>query len=125
MLGGGFPSTFGFQQEFGAPRMDVYQTDNEVVAHCEIAGLERKEDVDIQMERGMLTISGQISRSNEIKEEQMHRTERYTGRFHRSVSLPVEVQTEGATASYRNGILEIRMPKAKPTNRQRIDVDFH
>jgi HSP20 family protein len=120
-----FPAGYGFQQEFGTPRMDVYETENEVVAHCDIAGLEKKEDVDIQVDRGVLTISGNITKASEIKNEQMHRSERYTGRFHRSISLPAEVQAEGTTATYRNGILEVRMPKQTQSARKSIDVQFH
>lgn len=125
LLGTTFPAGYGFQQEFGSPRMDVYETDNEVVAHCDIAGLEKKEDVDIQIERNVLTISGNIAKSSEIRNEQMHRSERYSGRFHRTISLPAEVTAEGTTASYRNGILEVRMPKQKQSARKSIDVQFH
>ncbi|MCP1311807.1 Hsp20/alpha crystallin family protein [Paenibacillus tyrfis] len=121
----GLPSAFGFQQEFGAPRMDVYETEREVVAHFEIPGLEKKEDVDIHVEHQTLTIVGSVHRVQEAKEEQFHRKERYTGRFQRTVALPAEVQVEGTVATYKNGILEVKMPKALNNARKRIDVEFH
>lgn len=121
----GLPSAFGFQQEFGAPRMDVYETEREVVAHFEIPGLEKKEDVDIQVEQQTLAIVGTVHKVHEAKEEQYHRKERYSGRFQRTVALPAEVQAEGTVATYKNGILEVKMPKVQNSARKRIDVEFH
>lgn len=113
-------------QEFGMPRIDVHESENEVVATCDIPGLEKKDDVNIDIDgNNVLNISGMIHRSHEMKEEQMHRCERYTGRFHRSVTLPTSVSGEGVRASYRNGVLEIHMPKMKNENKKRIDVEFH
>lgn len=121
----GMPWGFGFNQEFGSPRVDVYETDNEVIASCEIPGLEKKEDVHLHVDDQTLTIHGSINRVNEVKDEQMHRRERFTGRFQRSIALPARVQSEGTTASYKNGILEVRMPKAKSDPKRSIDIQFH
>jgi HSP20 family protein len=62
-----------FSHNFGNPSVDIYETDNEVVATCDIPGLEKKEDVSIDIESNILSISGAINRINEIKEERMHR----------------------------------------------------
>ncbi|ATW26845.1 Hsp20/alpha crystallin family protein [Candidatus Formimonas warabiya] len=107
------------------PRVDVFETENEVVASCEIPGLEKKDDVQIEIHDNLLTITGNISRTNEFKEEQAFHRERYAGRFQRSIGLPVQVISDGTKASYKNGVLEIRMPKAKGDTRKRIDIDFH
>lgn len=121
-----FPSwRTGFGQPFGSLSIDVYETDNEVVATCDIPGLEKKEDVQIDIDSNVLTISGTLNRVNEIKQEQMHRQERFVGRFHRSVTLPYNVSPEGVTATYKNGVLEIRMPKLQGDTKKRIDVQFH
>ncbi|MEI3613519.1 Hsp20/alpha crystallin family protein [Pseudogracilibacillus sp. SO30301A] len=120
-----FPVSFENEHNLGSIRVDVHETPNEVVATCDIPGLEKKEDVNITIENNMLQVSGTIQRTNEINEEHMHRKERYVGRFHRSISLPSPVSHEGVTATYRNGVLEIKMPKLENDNRQRIDVDFH
>lgn len=106
-------------------RIDLYETEIELVAQCEVPGLESREDVDISVDQQTLTISGRLKAAEQIKEEQYHRRERFTGKFARSVSLPVPVASEGISASYRNGILEIRMPKLKGDQRRRIDVQFH
>ncbi|WP_003542149.1 Hsp20/alpha crystallin family protein [Desulfotomaculum nigrificans] len=121
---GDFPLT-GFGQRFGNPSIDVYETDNEVVAKCDIPGLEKKEDVNIYIDNNILTISGAVNRVNEIKEENMHRQERFFGRFQRSVSLPARVSSEDVKATYKNGVLEIRMPKLQAETKKRIDIEFH
>jgi HSP20 family protein len=119
------PSAFSFGEGVGIHRTDVYETENEVVVSCEVPGLEKKEDVQLDVNGDVLTIAGVIHRSNEIKAEQMYRSERFTGRFQRQISLPSPVKEEGIKASYKNGILEVRMPKASPGERKRIDVQFH
>jgi HSP20 family protein len=116
---------FGTDSLFGNPRIDVYETDSEVVATCDIPGLEKKEDVNIDIDNNVLTISGSVNRVNEIKEERFHRKERFVGRFSRSVTLPARVNSEGVRATYRNGVLEVRIPKANPNEKKRIDVEFH
>ncbi|PLR80104.1 heat-shock protein Hsp20 [Bacillus canaveralius] len=115
----------GFGQNFGSPNIDIHETENEVVATCDIPGLEKKEDVNINIDNNMLTISGTVHRVNELKEENMHRRERFVGRFQRSVTLPSPVSEDGVRATYRNGVLEIHMPKLQADNRRRIDVEFH
>lgn len=120
-----FPVFKGFGQNWGAPSIDIYETENEVVATCDIPGLEKKEDVSIDIENNVLSIAGVINRLNEVREEHMHRQERFVGRFQRSVTLPSRVSAEGVKATYRNGVLEIHMPKVTTDNKKRIDVEFH
>ncbi|GGB38710.1 Hsp20 family protein [Virgibacillus dakarensis] len=120
-----FPSTFGSEYNLGSIRVDVHETENEVIATCDIPGLESKEDVDIDIEQNTLILSGSISKTNEINEENMHRKERFSGRFHRHISLPSPVSHEGVKATYKNGVLEVKMPKKMKENRKKIDVEFH
>lgn len=112
-------------QNLGNLNVDVYETENEVVATCDIPGLEKKEDVNIDIDNNVLLISGSINRVHEVNEENMHRRERYVGRFQRSIGLPSSVSREGVKATYKNGVLEIRMPKVKPDIKNKIDIDFH
>lgn len=120
-----WPLAGRFTEGASFSRIDLYETENELVAQCEVPGLESKEDVDISVDQQTLTITGRLKAAEQIKEEQYHRRERFTGKFTRSVSLPVPVASEGISASYRNGILEIRMPKLQGDQRRRIDVQFH
>ena len=114
-----------FSQEMDFLRVDVYETENEVVAVCEIPGLESKENINIDVHDQHLTISGVINRTGEQKEENFSRKERFSGRFQRTVPLPSPVSSEGAQATYKQGILEVRMPKQMHTHGRRIDIQFH
>lgn len=55
----------------------------------------------------------------------MHRRERFVGRFHRAVALPANVKEEEVSATYKNGVLEIRIPKQTENNKKKIDIQFH
>lgn len=109
---------------FGNMKVDVHETDTEVVATCDIPGLEKQEDIQINVAHNMLSISGFINKAAEVKEENMFRQERYAGSFHRSISLPSPVSKNGVTATYRNGVLEVRMPKTTQIIEHKIDVEF-
>jgi len=113
-----------FRQNFGVPSIDVYTKENEIVASCDIPGIEKKEDINIEIDNNVLTISGTVKRVNEVKEEHIHRQERFQGHFQRSVTLPSLVSTENVRATYKNGVLEIHMPKLKDVPEKRIDVQF-
>ncbi|MCM3603166.1 Hsp20/alpha crystallin family protein [Robertmurraya korlensis] len=118
------PISFDNEHGIGGIRVDVHETENEVVATCDLPGLEKKEDVDIDIQNNRLSISGSIKRTNEIKEENMLKKERYTGRFQRLITLPSPVSHDGVKATYKNGILEITMPKVAKDVKKKIDVSF-
>lgn len=117
---------FGVPFLRGEPRIDLYENEREIIASCEIPGLQSKEDLQIEIAENMLTLGGTIRREQEIKDENMHRQERCWGSFRRSITLPTPVIAEKSQASYHNGILKITMPKAEPQpQRRNIEVDFH
>ena len=124
-----FPADIPLRQWFGlssdVPGIDVYETEHDVVAVCDVPGLQKKDDVQIEVEGRMLTVSGTIHRTYETERDRLHRQERFAGRFQRTVTLPANVDPEGVRASYKNGVLEIRMPKLKGEGRRRIDIEFH
>lgn len=109
---------------FSSMKVDVYETDTEVIATCDIPGLERKEDIHINVDHYMLSISGFTNKSTEVKGDNLFRQERYAGSFHRSIPLPSPVSKNGVTATYRNGVLEVRMPKTTQIIEHKIDVEF-
>src|SRR6476620_9734658 len=80
--------------------LDLHETENEIVAVCSLPGIENKEDIRIDVSNNTLTVSGIVQKSSEINEDQLHRQERYYGRFQRSVSLPASVTAEGVHAKY-------------------------
>lgn len=106
-------------------RVDVEETQTEVLVTMEIPGIEKKEDVYIQVNDRMLTVHGEIRRAANDEKRVARHTERYYGQFSRSVNLPARVKTEGAHASYRNGVLELQFQKDEHPAARRIEVDFH
>ncbi|WP_067726264.1 Hsp20/alpha crystallin family protein [Oceanobacillus damuensis] len=104
-------------------RIDIHETEDEVVAICDLPGLKKKEDLEIDVQSNVLTISGSINVTNEVNGDNIHRKERFAGNFQRSVLLPSPVSSEGVTAFYRNGVLEVKMPKL-PDDKKKINIEF-
>jgi len=106
-----------------APPVDIYQNgDHEVVLKAELPDMTR-EDIDITVDNGTLTIRGEKKFSNEVKEESFHRIERRYGAFSRSFSLPQTVDTGKVGAEYKNGVLTVRLPLREEAKPRQIKVD--
>ncbi len=103
--------TFAPDDGFGLPRIDVYETQHEVIANCDLPGLHRREDVDVGIDNNTLTISGTVERARQTQQEQMFKEERFTGHFRRSLPLPARVAPDSLTTSYERGILTVRLRK--------------
>ena len=103
-----------------SPALDLYQNNDNIVAVLELAGM-RKEDIHISLHDGTLTISGE-RKSSSSNGENAERTERYVGSFRRSVGLPATVDANKVSATYRDGILTVTLPKAEEAKPKRIDV---
>ncbi len=103
------------------PALDMYETDNELVIKAELPGIESK-DVDITLSDNTLTIKGERKKSEEVKGENYYRREVSYGSFQRAVNLPVSVNTEKIKATFKNGILEIKLEKEKPAKGIKIDI---
>jgi HSP20 family protein len=103
------------------PALDLYQNNDNVVALIELPGM-RKEDIEISLHDGMLTISGE--RKSEAKDgENAERTERFIGKFRRSITLPTRVDTNKVSANYKDGILTVTLPKAEEAKPKQIQVN--
>ena len=96
--------------EISAPAVDVYEEKDDIVAKAELPGV-GKDDIEVNVADNFLTIKGQKKKEEELKEENYYRCERSYGSFTRVVQLPSEVQTEKARASFKDGVLEVRIPK--------------
>jgi len=103
-----------------SPALDLYQNNDNLVAVVELPGM-RKEDIEISLHDGTLTIGGE-RKSSSSNGEKPERTERYVGSFRRSISLPARVDTSKVGATYRDGILTVTLPKAEEAKPKRIDV---
>jgi HSP20 family protein len=103
-----------------SPALDLYETGDHLVALVELPGM-RKEDIDISLHDGTLTISGERKRDNN-NGETAQRTERYVGTFRRSIALPTRVDANKVSATYQDGILKVALPKAEEAKPKQIQV---
>jgi len=118
-----FWSNFGRQSQLfsgWSPALDLYQNTDDVIALVELPGM-RKEDIEISLHNGTLTISGE--RKSETSDGAAERTERYVGKFRRSITLPARVDASKVSATYRDGILTVTLPKAEEAKPKQIQVD--
>ena len=103
------------------PALDLYQSKDNIVAAVELPGM-RKEDIEISLHDDVLTISGE--RKQETAEaEKAERSERYVGKFRRSISLPSRVDASKVNATYKDGILTVTLPKAEEAKPRQIQVN--
>ena len=105
------------------PPVDIYQNgEHELVLKAELPDMTR-EDIDITVDNGTLTIRGEKKFAGEVKEESFHRIERRYGSFSRSFSLPQTVDTAKVGAEYKNGVLTVRLPLREEAKPRQIKVD--
>jgi HSP20 family protein len=103
------------------PMVDVYETTDELVVRAELPGMKR-EDIELTLEKGVLTISGQRRADTEATADNYHRLERPYGRFTRSFSLPGLVDPDKIQAEYVEGMLTVRLPKVESAKPRRIEI---
>lgn len=105
------------------PSVDIYKNgDHEVVLKAELPDMTR-EDIEITVDKGTLTIKGEKKFSGDVQEEQFHRIERRNGTFSRAFSLPQTVDASKAGAEYRNGVLTVRLPVREEAKPRQIKVE--
>jgi|SRR5690625_547380 len=112
------------ESPFGKIQVDVHETIDEIIAICNVPGLEKEEDVNIEVNHDQLIISGQVNQISEVEENKFYSKERYTGEFHRKITLPSPISEEDVKATYKNGVLDIRMKKINNAGKKRIDINF-
>lgn len=106
-----------------APRLDVVERDAEFVVQAELPGV-KKDDIEVTMEDGVLTISAEARSETEEKEgERVIRQERRYGKYLRSLRLGKDIDDKKVKASFKDGILELTLPKAEAVKPKKITVD--
>jgi HSP20 family protein len=106
------------------PKVDVKETDNAIVLCAELPGVPR-DQINIEVDNGVLTISGEKQQEKKEESEKYHRVERSYGKFSRSMSLPEGVTAEQIQATYNHGLLEVTLPKLQKkdkTGAKRINI---
>jgi HSP20 family protein len=120
-----------FRQAFGganatsagafSPALDVEETEEGFTLHVELPGVSA-EDVEVSLEENVLTVAGERPFYEGKDASTFRRIERHVGRFHRAVRLPDRVDGDGVTATYRDGLLTIAVPKAEEAKPRRIQI---
>jgi HSP20 family protein len=122
-----FDSPFGgLTQGFNtwAPAVDLYEEKDNLIVKAELPGM-KKSDIDVSLHDGALTISGERKSEREEKDGETYRSERFYGRFQRSVMLPTPVAADKVNASYKDGILTITLPKTEEAKPKQIEVNVN
>jgi HSP20 family protein len=118
-----FPSLKRLRELEGiSPAVDMYDKKDEIVVKAEVPGVE-KENISISLTDNTLTIKGEIKKEEEVKEEDYYYAERSYGSFSRTLTLPAKVQADKVKASFKNGVLEIHLPKAEEAKPKEIKVE--
>lgn len=97
---------------FFTPRVDVKETEKAFEVHVALPGI-KKEEISIEIEKSVLSISGERKLKNENKDDKYHMVENFYGKFSRSFTLPENVDASKIAASYNDGILAVEIPKAE------------
>jgi HSP20 family protein len=103
------------------PPMDLVETDDDFVLRADLPGL-AENDVNIELEDNVLTISGERKAEHEEKQEGYYRVERASGAFSRSLTLPEGVNPEAIKASFNKGVLEVRIPKPEERKPRKVAI---
>jgi HSP20 family protein len=103
------------------PAMDLVETDDHFVLRADLPGLS-EEDVAIEIEERVLTVSGERKAEHETTKEGYHRVERAFGKFSRSLTLPEGVDAEAVTARFEKGVLEISIPKPEEKKPRKVSI---
>ena len=117
--GRGIPTLWG-ARAFG-PKVDVYETDDAVSVKAELPGVDPA-DIEINATEDTVTLTGETRREEEVDEEGYYRSERSFGRFQRRIDLPAAVKANEAKATFKNGVLEITLPKVEAAKPRTVKV---
>jgi len=115
--------TRGSQQFLGGwlPAVDLFEDKDHVVVKAELPGM-KKEEIEISLHEGVLTLSGERKSEQKHKDAEVYRSERFEGRFQRTISLPAPVQADKVSATYKDGILTVTLPKTEEAKPKQIEV---
>jgi len=112
----------GFASGIWAPPVDIYENEQEVLIKAEVPGMNQT-DISVEVKDGTLVIKGERKHEKDVKDGYYHRVERVYGTFQRSFTLPTTVEADKVTARYRDGVLELKLPKAESAKPKQIKVE--
>ena len=104
-----------------SPAVDMIDKKDEIVLRADLPGLDQK-DIHVSVENGLLTIRGTRQQEHEAKEEDYYCCERWAGSFSRTMSLPAGADPDKVKATFKNGVLEVHVPKSPKAVGKSIEV---
>lgn len=104
-----------------SPSVDIFEDKDDIVLKTELPGM-TKDDIEINLSEDMITLSGEKKQEEKIEKKNYYRHECSYGSFKRSFKLPAEVQSDKAKASFKNGILEVRIPKTEEAKKKAVKI---
>jgi HSP20 family protein len=107
-----------------SPALDLHEDNDNFVVKIELPGM-KKEDIDVSLHDGSLSISGERKSEEKFEGADIYRSERYFGHFHRTITLPAEVAPDKIRAQYKDGVLTVTLPKAEEAKPKQIDVQVN
>ncbi len=115
-----------FESPWGAwaPALDVREDKDNFIVRTELPGLKR-EDIDVSLQDGALVISGERNEEKVEEGVEVHRQERYYGKFQRALTLPEPVAADKVKADYKDGVLTVTLPKTEAAKPKKIDVSVN
>jgi HSP20 family protein len=118
----GRPEAVTTGERMWAPLSDMYETKDDLYVTFELPGI-KENDVTVSITGDVLTVKGERKLERDPKDQGNHQIERVYGKFERSMTLPIPVQADKVKATYRDGVLEIRLPKVEEVKPREIKID--
>ena len=106
-----------------SPALDVYEDKDNLFVRIEVPGMKR-EDINVSLHDGSLTISGERKNHGQYKDAEVYRSERFFGHFQRTVTLPAPVAADKVKAQYKDGVLTVTLPKTEEAKPKQIDISL-
>jgi HSP20 family protein len=106
------------------PALDIFEDKDNVIVKAELPGMKR-EEIEVSLHDGSLSISGERKSESKHEDAEVYRSERFVGRFQRTVSLPTPVAADKVKAQYKDGILTVTLPKTEEAKPKQIEVTVH
>ena len=103
------------------PSCNIYDKNGDLMVEAELPGV-AKEDIDVRVENGVLTLRGERKQEEEVKEEDFYRLERAYGSFSRSFNLPSNVDAERIDATFKDGVLKLRVPRIEEAKPKQVNI---
>ncbi len=117
----GFPRFRFASAEEIVPSVDIFEAEGDVVLKAELPGM-KKEDIKVTLTDTDITISGEKKKEEEVKRKDFYKYERSYGSFCRTFSLPAEVKADKVKSIFKDGVLEVRMPKSEKAKSKEVKV---